>query len=87
MTIHVIGKVQGVWYRQGTKEKAEELGITGTVQNLPDGSVYIIATGMPAQLESLVSWCRMGPPRARVLSVETTDAGPQVFESFTILRS
>ena len=81
------GKVQGVWYRQGTKDKAQELGITGTVQNLPDGSVRIMATGTPNQLESLVSWCRTGPPRAKVLSVETTDAEPQVFESFTILRS
>ena len=63
ISITVSGKVQGVFYRQSTKEMATSLGITGQVKNLSDGSVYIIATGTKEQLDKLVDWCRQGPRR------------------------
>ena len=84
ISVRVTGKVQGVFFRQSTKEKARELGITGLVKNEADGSVYIVATGTGAQLDELVTWCRQGPPRAKVESVKTNELVPQVFESFTI---
>jgi acylphosphatase len=86
ISIIVSGKVQGVYYRQSTKEKAGELNITGEVRNLPDDSVSIIATGTAEELDQLVEWCRTGPPRARVTSVVTKELTLQAFDKFTITR-
>lgn len=85
-SIVVRGKVQGVFYRQGTKEKATSLGIVGTVKNEADGSVHIIATGDKETLDELVKWCRQGPPKARVESVHAETVPPQAFSNFTITR-
>ena len=49
--IQVKGKVQGVWFRAFTKEKAEELGLTGWVQNQPEGSVYLKVKGKKETIE------------------------------------
>ncbi|HEY1202655.1 MAG TPA: acylphosphatase, partial [Niastella sp.] len=61
ISITVSGLVQGVYYRQSTKEKALELGISGVVKNLPNGDVHILATGTNDQLGQLVEWCKVGP--------------------------
>lgn len=86
ISIIVKGKVQGVYYRQGTREKAGSLGITGYVQNMPDHSVYICATGTRVQLDALVSWCRVGPSRAIVTEVVTAEEPFQSFDMFIIQR-
>lgn len=62
----VNGRVQGVYFRQSTAEKARDLGLRGWVQNLPDGRVEGLASGPNHQLEALKSWLRQGPPAARV---------------------
>lgn len=84
--IRITGKVQGVFYRQSTKEKAIALGLTGEVQNLEDGSVYIRATGTKDQLDQLIAWCKQGPPRAKVESVVNEELPLQKFTSFNIIR-
>ena len=88
-TIRLIigGKVQGVFFRQSAKEKAVHLGITGTVRNLQDGSVEIIATGTPEQLEQLTQWCNHGPPKAVVTNIKSTPLPLQPFQNFTVTRS
>jgi acylphosphatase len=86
ISILVRGKVQGVFYRQSTREKALALGITGTVGNKPDGSVAIMATGTKTQLEALLSWCRQGPSRAAVTGVDWKEVAQQSFDGFTVLR-
>lgn len=86
ISITVTGKVQGVFYRQCTKEKAQDLGITGTVKNLPDGSVRIVASGTSQQLNQLVAWCRQGPSRAIVAAVEVEKIAPYAFFGFTVQR-
>ena len=58
LQVIVQGKVQGVYYRQSTREKAAELGITGTVKNLANGDVEIIATGEDAALTQFTGWCK-----------------------------
>lgn len=78
--------VQGVFFRQSTKEKALELGISGIVKNLPDGNVQIVATGTGDQLDQLVQWCKQGPPRAKVTAVNVEPVTPQVFMGFAIQR-
>ncbi len=75
--IRVRGIVQGVFFRASTRDKALELGLKGTVRNMPDGSVEINAFGDPKALEELIKWCRKGPPAARVTSVEYEYTTPQ----------
>ncbi len=85
-SITVSGKVQGVYYRQSTKEMAISLGITGEVRNLTDSSVYILATGTKKQLDKLVAWCRQGPAKARVTDIEVQEISLQQFDGFLIVR-
>lgn len=86
ITILVKGKVQGVFFRQSTREKALSLGITGRVRNQPDETVLIIASGTTAQLSELAQWCCEGPPKARVTAVDVNEIPTQQFDSFTIER-
>lgn len=66
----VSGKVQGVFFRAGTRDEALKLGIQGEAINLPDGRVEVRAKGEAASLDALESWLRHGPPRARVDGVQ-----------------
>ncbi len=84
--INITGKVQGVYFRQSTSEQAIQLGLTGTVRNLPGGSVEVIATGDSPHLQKLVDWCRIGPRRAQVEEVTTQIIPVQTFDSFRIVR-
>ena len=86
ISIRVSGKVQGVFYRQSTKEKALSLGINGEVKNMPDGSVLIVATADEKLLEQLVLWCAQGPPRATVTNIETKELQLHHFNGFSIIR-
>ena len=73
----VSGKVQGVFYRAGTRERALALGLRGQARNLPDGRVEVIAAGDADALTELEAWLRQGPPRARVEQVVREDARPE----------
>ncbi len=66
----VIGKVQGVFYRDSTRKAAEECEVAGWVRNLPDGRVEGVFEGERAAVEALVAWCGRGPPLARVERVD-----------------
>jgi acylphosphatase len=70
VSILVSGRVQGVWFRKYTLEKAIELGITGTVRNLRSGDVQIEASGSEEQLKALVTWCWSGSPESKVTDVQ-----------------
>jgi len=85
-SIHVYGRVQGVYFRASTKEKADSLGIDGFVRNQPDGSVYIEAEGNEETLDAFVAWCRKGPSHAVVERCEVTEAAPKNFSGFVIQR-
>lgn len=84
--IDITGKVQGVYYRQSTLQKAITLGLQGEVWNNKDGSVSVVATGNEPALDELVIWCRQGPSRAVVHSVTVTETPYQSFTGFTIVR-
>ena len=86
ITITVSGKVQGVYFRQSTKEIAISIGITGEVRNLANGNVYIVATGTKEQLDKLITWCRQGPSKARVTGIEIQESALLEFNSFSIQR-
>ncbi len=86
VVVHIKGRVQGVFFRQSTREKARELSIGGTVRNLADGSVELVATGSTEQLDRLLAWCRQGPPRASVTGVEWTEREVKLFAGFEIIK-
>ncbi|MBM5811463.1 MAG: acylphosphatase [Gammaproteobacteria bacterium] len=64
--IRISGRVQGVFFRASTAERAQALGLTGRARNCPDGSVEVLAAGAPAALAQLIEWLHHGPPLARV---------------------
>ena len=85
--IHVIiyGRVQGVWFRASTKQKAEQLGINGWVRNTVDGNVEAIFEGEENSVNEMLNWCHHGPPMAEVEKVEVKNQNStNGFNCFTI---
>jgi acylphosphatase len=74
----VSGRVQGVWFRESTRQRAEALGLSGWVRNLPDGRVEALLEGEAGAVREGLAFLRRGPPRARVddLRVEEETPGP-----------
>jgi len=66
----VYGFVQGVWFRQSTKDEATRIGVGGWVMNLSDGSVEALFEGEKKKVEEIVGWCHRGPSGAKVSKVE-----------------
>jgi len=73
----VTGRVQGVGFRWWTRSLATRLGISGSVRNLPDGSVAVQATGADNQLRELRARLAEGPPGARVASIDPLPFSPE----------
>jgi acylphosphatase len=82
----VSGRVQGVFYRASTKQKADELGIVGFVQNLADGTVYVEAEAEEHLLDELIQWCKHGPIAARVDHVDVREGLVMNYEGFEVRR-
>lgn len=71
--LEIYGRVQGVFYRASTREKAQELGLCGWVRNRRDGSVEAVAEGPDEMVDELVQWAHTGPTQARVDRVEIAE--------------
>ncbi len=80
----VSGEVQGVGYRMACAGRARHLGLGGSVRNLPDGRVEVHAEGPPLAIDELITWCRLGPPMARVADVERIDERPTGERTFSV---
>lgn len=81
---YVSGKVQGVFYRQNTKQQAKKLNLTGWVKNLDDGRVELIVCGEQDNVQKLLNWLPDGPPRAKVDNVATSELEFQEYNEFKI---
>ena len=81
----VFGRVQGVGFRWWTKSRATGLGLRGTVRNLEDGTVEVIATGTSAALEALGHHLQSGPPSAAVARVISSPADGSATDVFKIM--
>lgn len=68
--MRVSGRVQGVFFRSETRDKAVKLGITGWVRNLSDGRVEAVFEGEEERVKEIIEFCKRGPPGAKVTSVE-----------------
>jgi acylphosphatase len=65
----VSGTVQGVFFRQKTKQEADSFGVNGWIRNLPDSRVEAVFEGEESAVKALVEYCRHGPRNAKVESV------------------
>jgi acylphosphatase len=81
----VFGKVQGVFFRDSTYKKAQELDIKGFVRNLPDGSVEVEFEGEDRAVRKMILFLKEGSTIARVDKFQYNKIEPQGYEDFKIL--
>lgn len=74
--LRISGRVQGVWYRGWTVDKATELGLSGWVRNITDGTVEALVNGPQAKVDEMIAACRKGPVLARVDDIKTHVVDP-----------
>ncbi|MBP2146680.1 acylphosphatase [Methanofollis sp. W23] len=85
--LFVRGRVQGVFFRDATEETARQHGVTGWVQNLPDGRVEAVFEGEAEDVEAVLAVCQRGPPAARVTGVEVHEEPyTGTFSGFSVRR-
>jgi acylphosphatase len=84
MHCYVTGRVQGVWFRASTQEQAVLYGLTGWVQNLPDGRVEVMASGAEEQVNLLRKWLTRGPELAHVMKVECEEVEYLDYDRFSV---
>jgi len=86
LNITIKGKVQGVFYRASTKAVADQLGVKGSVKNLPGGDVFIEAEGDKMSLDMFLDWCHEGPEDAEVTSVESNEGELKNYRNFEVIK-
>ena len=82
--VWVSGRVQGVFFRQATREEATKRGVSGWVRNNPDGRVEAVFEGQPEAVEEMLRWCREGTTWAEVDDVRVEDEAPEGLDGFEI---
>ena len=79
----VSGRVQGVFYRDTCRRRAQEEGVAGSAKNLSDGRVEVILEGEPAAVERMIAWCRQGTEWSEVTAVDVTEEEPRGESGFS----
>ena len=88
LMVSVRGKVQGVGYRESTREVATEYNVYGWVRNEADGRVTAVLEGGEEHVLSVVEWMRSGPRHAQVGELTwTEEAYTGSFDSFAVQRT
>ncbi|QCP90875.1 MULTISPECIES: acylphosphatase [Haloarcula] len=82
--VFVSGRVQGVYYRATTRERAQDQGVNGWVRNLDDGRVEAVFEGPDADVEAMVEFCHEGSERANVTDVEVEYEDPEGVDGFEV---
>jgi acylphosphatase len=82
--VRVHGRVQGVFFRAETRDRARSLGLAGWVRNCPDGSVEAVFEGDRVRVESMVDWCGRGPSGASIDSLDVEWEQPTGEGAFTV---
>lgn len=85
--LFISGRVQGVFFRDNARKKAEALKLKGWVKNLEDGRVEIEIEGYEENVEAMIKWAEKGPLLARVDNLEIKrEEYKGEFNSFEIIR-
>lgn len=80
----VRGQVQGVFFRDSTRQEAEAHGVNGRARNLDDGAVEVILEGPAEAVEKVLDFIRRDPGHAQVEDVEVTNEDPEGLSSFDV---
>jgi acylphosphatase len=80
----VHGRVQGVFFRDSTRQQARAFGVGGWVRNRPDGTVEAVLEGSADAVQEMLHYLHAGPPRARVSRVEVSDERPEGLSEFEV---
>jgi acylphosphatase len=80
----VSGRVQGVFFRDTARRRAESAGVAGWISNRSDGAVEAVFEGEPDRVDELVEFCRHGPSRAEVANVELIEEEPEGLSGFDV---
>ncbi|GAB3679573.1 acylphosphatase [Salinarchaeum chitinilyticum] len=84
--VFVTGRVQGVFFRATTRERAEAVGVDGWVRNLDDGRVEAVFEGTEEQIDEMVEFCHEGSDAARVETVDVERSSSEGESGFEIRR-
>jgi acylphosphatase len=80
----VHGQVQGVFFRDSTRERAQAHGVAGWVANRPDGTVEAVLEGSEEAVGRVVRFLESGPPSAEVDRVEVSEETPEGLDGFSV---
>ena len=78
------GRVQGVFFRDSTRQAAQGRGVAGWVCNADDGSVEAVFEGDEEAVDALVELCRGGPGHASVVQLDVEEEEPEGLSGFEI---
>jgi acylphosphatase len=78
------GRVQGVFFRDSTRQEAERRGVAGSVRNTGEGTVEAVFEGDEAAVDALVEFCRSGPGSADVERVDVEEEEPEGLDGFEV---
>jgi acylphosphatase len=82
VTVH--GRVQGVFFRDSARERANAHGVSGWARNMPDGSVEAVLEGEPEAVQHVVRFLQSGPPHAAVERIDVEEEEPEGLSGFSI---
>ena len=80
----VHGRVQGVFFRDSVRGRAESAGVAGWVSNRSDGAVEAVFEGEPEAVERLVRFAREGPRSADVQEADVYEEEPEGLSGFEV---
>ena len=84
--VSISGHVQGVFFRTSCAGLAESLGLSGWIRNVSGGGVEAVFEGPATAVASMLTWCREGPPLARVDDVRSVEEAPTGEAGFHIIH-
>lgn len=84
--VSISGHVQGVFFRTSCADLAESLRLSGWIRNVPGGDVEAVFEGPAPAVARMLTWCREGPPLARVDRVLSEDEAPTGEAGFRIVH-
>jgi acylphosphatase len=77
--------VQGVFFRDSTREEAERRGVAGWARNCSDGTVEAVFEGPPDAVDALVEFCRAGPGSSSVENLDVESEEPEGLSGFDVV--
>ena len=82
--VRVSGKVQGVYFRVSSQQKAIDYGLSGYARNLADGDVEVFLSGEDKNVEKMLAWLKHGPEQAEVSEMQQKQVDWQEHSFFSI---